>query len=72
MKSFSKTINYILIVVGAIIAIYAQAGEQQDTIVLVGGIMVLMVGIYRISKTIGDKPKGPEGFVKTEKEDESV
>ncbi len=69
MKSFSKILNYILILVGAVIAIYAQAGEAQDTKILVIGIVVLMVGIYRISKNIGDKPKGPEGFVKTEKED---
>lgn len=70
MKSISKVLNYIFIIVGAIIAIYAQAEEQQNTIVLVSGIVVLMIGIYRISKTIGDKPKGPEGFVRTDKEDE--
>lgn len=69
MKSFSKIINYIFILFGAVIAIYAQAGEKQDTKVLVIGIVVLMIGIYRISKTIGDKPKGPEGFVKTEEDE---
>ncbi len=68
MKSFSKILNYILILVGAVIAIYAQAGEAQDTKILVIGIVVLMVGIYRISKNIGEKPKGPEGFVKTEED----
>jgi uncharacterized membrane protein HdeD (DUF308 family) len=69
MKSFSKTLNYVLIIIGGVIAIYAQAGEEQDTVVLVIGIVVLMIGIYRISKNIGDKPKGPEGFVKTEEDD---
>jgi len=69
MTSFSKILNYIFIIVGAAIALYAQAGEAQDTKILVAGIMVLMIGIYRISRTIGDKPKGPEGFVKTEKDD---
>ena len=70
MKSFNKTLNYILIIIGAVVAIYAQAGEKQDTVVLVIGIMFLMIGIYRISKNIGDKPKGPDGFVKTEPDDD--
>jgi len=69
MKAFSKTLNYSLIILGAIVAIYAQAEEQQDTFVLIGGIVLLMIGIYRISRNIGDKPKGPDGFVKTEKDD---
>ncbi len=69
MKSFSKILNYVLILVGASVAIYAQAGEQQDTVILIVGIMVLMLGIYRISKNIGDRPKGPEGFVQTEEDD---
>jgi len=70
MRSFSKLLNYLLIIIGAIIAIYAQADKQQDTLVLVGGIVLLMLGIYRISRNISDKPKGPDGFVKTEKEDD--
>jgi len=69
MKSFNKALNYIFILAGAGVAIYAQAGEKQDTEILVVGIMILMLGIYRISKTIGDRPKGPEGFVKTEDND---
>lgn len=69
MKSFSKILNYIFIIVGAVVAIYAQAGEQQDIVVLVIGIVLLMLGIYRISKNIGDKPKGPDGFIKTDEED---
>lgn len=69
MRSIRKLLNYLFIIVGAGIAIYAQADEQQDTLILVIGIVVLMIGIYRISKTIGDKPKGPDGFVKTEDDD---
>jgi uncharacterized membrane protein YqgA involved in biofilm formation len=66
MKSVSKILNYVLIILGAAIAIYAQAEEKQDVLILVIGIVVLMIGIYRISRNIGDKPKGPDGFVKTE------
>jgi len=69
MKSFSKILNYVLIILGASIAIYAQAEEKQDVVILVIGIVALMVGIYRVSRNIGDKPKGPDGFIKTDDDD---
>jgi general stress protein CsbA len=47
-----KYINYLLIVLGAIVAIYAKTGTTQNEYILIGGIVVLMTGIYRISKTI--------------------
>lgn len=51
----SRVISYILIITGAIVAIYAQAGERQNQYVLIGGIVVLMMGIYRISRNIPSK-----------------
>lgn len=53
--NLSKTINYILIIVGGIIAIYAQAREEQNQYILIGGIVILMLGIYRISRNIPSK-----------------
>ncbi|KJD33066.1 hypothetical protein PK35_08865 [Tamlana nanhaiensis] len=50
-----KYLNYILIVVGAIVAMYAKAGANQNQYLLIGGIVLLMVGAYRISKTISSK-----------------
>ena len=50
-----KYFNYLLIVLGAIVAIYAKTGTAQNQYILIGGIVVLMVGIYRISKTIPSK-----------------
>jgi len=50
-----KFFNYVLILIGAIIAIYAKTGTEQNEYVLIGGIAVLMIGIYRISKTIPGK-----------------
>jgi hypothetical membrane protein len=47
-----KYFNYILIVLGAIIALYSKTGVGQNQYVLIGGIVVLMVGIYRVSKNI--------------------
>jgi chromate transport protein ChrA len=53
----SKIINYILIVIGCIVAIYAQAGEKQDVVVLILGIIILMFGLFRISSSIPRKKK---------------
>jgi hypothetical membrane protein len=50
-----KYLNYILIVIGATVAIYSKAEDQQNQYILIGGIMLLMIGIYRISKTIPSK-----------------
>ncbi len=50
-----KYFNYIFIVLGAFVALYAESGIQQNLFVLIGGIVMLMIGIYRISKTIPSK-----------------
>lgn len=47
-----KYLNYIIIVIGAVVAIYAKTGVEQNEYILIGGIFMLMVGVYRISKTI--------------------
>jgi LPXTG-motif cell wall-anchored protein len=47
-----KYLNYLLIIVGAVVAIYAKTGTEQNQYILIGGITMLMAGIYRISKTI--------------------
>ncbi|WP_231632506.1 hypothetical protein [Mangrovimonas sp. TPBH4] len=50
-----KRIYYIFIVIGGIVAFYAQAQEQQNTFVLIGGVALLMLGVYGISKNIPSK-----------------
>ena len=50
-----KYFNYLLIIIGAIIAMYAKGGEQQNQYILIVGIVILMIGIYRIAKTIPSK-----------------
>ena len=69
--NISRLLNLICIVVGGSIAIYAQAQEQQNTYILIGGIILLVFGIYRTSRNIPSKfDKEEESFIKTEKEDE--
>ncbi len=50
-----KYFNYILIILGAVVAMYAKAEEQQNQYILIAGIVVLMIGVYRIAKTIPSK-----------------
>ncbi len=51
----SRSINYVLILVGGIVAIYAKAKTEQNEYILIGGIVILMVGIYGLSRTIPSK-----------------
>ena len=50
-----KYLNYILIIVGAFVAMYAKVGTDQNQYILIGGIILLMIGIYRVSKTISSR-----------------
>ena len=56
----SRTFNFILILVGGLIALYADAEEQQEVYILLIGIMILMFGLYRLSRGISDKNKNTE------------
>ena len=53
--NISKNISYIFIVVGAIVALYAEHQEKQNQMLLIGGIVLLVIGIYRISRHIPSK-----------------
>ena len=48
-------LNYLLILLGGIVAIYAQATEKQNTVVLILGLVILMFGVYRIASKIPSK-----------------
>ncbi|WP_246040942.1 hypothetical protein [Flavivirga rizhaonensis] len=50
-----KYFNYVLIILGAIVAIYAKSGTEQNEYILIGGIIILMMGVYRISRSIPSK-----------------
>ncbi|MEL0456078.1 hypothetical protein WJN01_07560 [Flavobacteriaceae bacterium SZ-1-7] len=50
-----KYFNYVLIIIGAFVAMYAKAGEEQNQLILIVGIVLLMVGVYRIARTIPSK-----------------
>lgn len=51
----SRALSYVFIVVGGLIAIYAQAEANQNQLVLIGGIVILMFGVYSVSRSIPSK-----------------
>ncbi|MGB3606143.1 hypothetical protein [Psychroserpens sp.] len=55
-----KIVSYLLILIGGAIAIYAQAYEDQNQYILISGIVVLMVGVYTISRNIASKNERDE------------
>jgi len=57
-----KYLNYIFIVIGAIVAVYAKSGAKQNQYILIGGIVLLMLGVYRISRTIPSKKEEEDYF----------
>ncbi|NNE32775.1 MAG: hypothetical protein HKN40_10435 [Winogradskyella sp.] len=67
--NFYRLINVLSIVIGGAVAIFAQAEEKQNTYLLLGGIVLLMFGVYRTSRNIPNKFDQPEEetYVKTEK-----
>ncbi|NRD22583.1 hypothetical protein HNV10_04985 [Winogradskyella litoriviva] len=69
--NLSRTLNFLCILVGGLVAFYAQAQQNQNAYILIGGIALLIFGVYRTSRNIPSKlDNEDETFLKTEKEDE--
>ena len=65
----SRTFNFILILVGGMIALYAKAEEQQELYILLIGIMILMFGLYRLSRGISDRKMNSEDTINHDEEE---
>lgn len=66
----SRKLNFLMILVGGAIALYAESGEDQNTYILLGGIFLLMVGLYRLSRGIPSRSGHPEQSFVVEDEEE--
>lgn len=51
----SGIVNFLLLIIGGFIALYAESGTNQNQYLLVAGIFILMIGVYRISRNIPNK-----------------
>ena len=58
-------IYYLSIILGAVVAIYANANEEQNLLLLVGGIAVLMFGVFNLQSAIPSKTE-KDTFVESE------
>ncbi|WP_353778413.1 hypothetical protein [Winogradskyella sp. 3972H.M.0a.05] len=56
----SRLLNIVLIVIGGLVALYAQAEAKQSPYILIIGIVFLMIGLYRISRNIPSKQNDSE------------
>jgi len=65
----SRRFNFILIFVGGIIALYANAEEQQEMYILLIGIMILMFGLYRLSRGISRKNENSQEYTNLDEEE---
>ncbi|QDO94780.1 hypothetical protein FNB79_12670 [Formosa sediminum] len=54
MKS-SQTLNYIFIIFGIIVSMYAKVDDAEHTYLLILGICSLLFGVFKISQTIPSK-----------------
>ena len=63
-----STIKYLVFLVGVILIIYAEI--HSNSLISVIGLIFLVVGIYLISKGIGQKPDYNPYEVQTEDEEE--
>ncbi|WP_194766437.1 hypothetical protein [Tamlana sp. I1] len=52
-----KYFNYFLIIFGAFVAMYGKTNSNSDQsqYLLIGGIVMLMIGVYRVAKTVPSK-----------------
>ena len=66
---YNTYLNYLLIFIGSMVAIYAQAGVKQDVVVLILGIIILMFGLYRIPSTLSSKKQSKESHEPNQKDD---
>lgn len=53
--TISRTLNFIFIIAGGFIALYAKADEGQNVYLLMVGIVLLMMGLYRTSRNLSSR-----------------
>lgn len=57
-----------MILAGGLVAIYAEADEQENTYILIGGMFLLMIGLYRLSRRIPSRNESSKEDAKVEEE----
>lgn len=63
-----NTISYLLILIGGSVAIYANANEKQNIVLLILGIITLMPGLYILNASLSSKPPKNDYEINDEEE----
>lgn len=50
--NYSRIISFVLIALGGLMALFAQDERPGDQYILISGIVLLMIGLYRVSRNI--------------------
>jgi len=62
-------IKYLAFILGVILLIYAELFSNSNTLISVVGLFFLVVGLYMISKGIGEKPEYNPYAVQSDEEE---
>lgn len=65
-----QSFKYLSFVVGVILLIYNEVIGEPHSILSIIGLVFLIIGVYMISRGIGDKPDYDPYAVQSEKENE--
>jgi hypothetical protein len=55
MEKLKRNLSYALILLGGILALYEQSKSDSNQYLIILGLAMLMIGVYRTSRRIPDK-----------------
>ena len=63
-----QSFKYLSFVVGVILLVYNEIIDETNIILSITGLVFLIIGLYMISKGIGDKPEYDPYAIESEEE----
>ncbi|MGC6438126.1 MAG: hypothetical protein ACON4B_04025 [Flavobacteriaceae bacterium] len=63
-----QSFKYLSFVVGVILLVYNEVIDETNNILSITGLVFLIIGLYMISKGIGDKPEYDPYAIESEEE----
>ena len=63
-----QSFKYLSFVVGVILLVYNEVIDKTNNILSITGLVFLIIGLYMISKGIGDKPEYDPYAIESEEE----
>lgn len=67
-----QSFKYLSFVVGVILLVYNEVIDETNNILSITGLVFLIIGLYMISKGIGDKPEYDPYAIESEEEKNDI